>query len=218
MASTAAPAVAVDAGRDHMSTKFEPRDAADMVRLVAEYPLAWVVSAGGSGFGATPLPLLGETDAEGTIVSLLGHFALANPQVAMLRESPRATILFTGPHGYISPEPVSQPAWAPTWNYAIAQFEVDVEFIPEKNGEALERLVARMERDRREPWSIDRMGERYARMVQRIIAFRAHVRSGRGRFKLGQDESPRTLAELLAAMQDPVLADWMRDFNSGGDR
>ena len=52
-------------------------------------------------------------------------------------------------------------------------------------------------------------------MVPRIVAFRAHVRSARGRFKLGQDESVQTLTEILAAMRDPALARWMRDFNEG---
>lgn len=203
-----------------MTTSFEPRNARDLVRLIAEYPLAWVVSkndsAGSCGFGATPLPLLGETDAQGRIVSLLGHFALSNPHVAMLRASPQATILFTGPHGYISPEAVSRPGWAPTWNYAIAQFDVDIQFMPQENDLALESLVTKMEADRREPWTISRMGERYAQMAQRIVAFRGHVRTGRGRFKLGQDETPQTLAEILTEVNDPALLRWMKDFNADG--
>jgi transcriptional regulator len=195
-------------------TNFEPRSDADLVRLVDEYPLAWVVSHGDAGFGATPLPLLGETNAAGRIVSLFGHFALSNPQVAQLRAAPAATILFSGPHGYVSPEGVSQPGWAPTWNYAVAQFEVDIEFLPQQTGEAVERLVRKMEADRRDPWRISRMGDRYAQLVQRIVAFRAHVRSARGRFKLGQDESARTLEELLGTLRDPALLRWMRDFNA----
>jgi transcriptional regulator len=196
---------------------FEPRSQADLVRLVEEYPLAWVVSVGGSaGFGATPLPLLAETDAAGRINSLLGHFALSNPQVAQLRAAPQAKILFSGPHGYISPELVSQPGWAPTWNYTTAQFDVEVEFLPQENDRALELLVTRMERDRRQPWTIARMGERYVSMVSRIIAFRAHVRSAMGRFKLGQDESAQTLAELLSRLDDAALVRWMKEFNSPG--
>jgi transcriptional regulator len=192
---------------------FEPRSEADLVWLVAEYPLAWVVSRGDAGFGATPLPLLAETSESGRIVSLFGHFALSNPQVAQLREAPSATILFTGPHGYISPEPVSQPGWAPTWNYAVAQFNVEVQFLPHENDDALERLVRKMEADRREPWQVARVGERYAQMVRRIVAFRAHVQGTRGRFKLGQDESPQTLRELYSALDDPSLVRWMKDFN-----
>ena len=194
---------------------FEPRNEADLVRLIDEYPLAWVVSAGDAGFGATPLPLLAETSDAGRIVALFGHFALANPQVALLQKSSHAKILFMGPHGYISPEPVSKPGWAPTWNYATAQFEVDIEFRPQENDQALARLVARMERDRRVPWQIANMGARYDTLVRRIVAFRAHVRASQGRFKLGQDESPQTLAELLEHLDDAALVRWMKDFNSG---
>jgi transcriptional regulator len=194
---------------------FEPRSEADLLRLIEEYPLAWVVSVGGAvGFGATPLPLLAETDAAGRINALFGHFALSNPQVAQLRADPRAKILFTGPHGYISPELVSQPGWAPTWNYATAQFDVEVEFRPQENDSALERLVTKMERDRRNPWTIARMGGRYALLAPRVIAFRAHVRSKVARFKLGQDESAQTLSALLATLDDEALVRWMRDFNS----
>jgi transcriptional regulator len=193
---------------------FEPRSPADLVRLIDEYPLAWVVSLADAGFSATPLPLVAETDGEARVVALVGHFALGNPHVAMLRSSPRATVLFMGPHGYISPEAVSQPAWAPTWNYAVAQFDVDVEFIPEETGAALDRLVTRMERDRVKPWTITRMGARYDRMVTKIVGFRAHVRRTKGRFKLGQDESKQTLSELLATEKDAALLRWMKDFNS----
>src|SRR5882724_4998891 len=132
---------------------FEPRTQGDLLQLIAEYPLAWVVSAAEGGFGATPLPLLAEPAADGQIVSLLGHFALSNPHVALLRAAPQATILFMGPQGYISPELVCQPGWAPTWNYASAQFDVDIELRPGENERALEQLVHWMERDRQVPWT-----------------------------------------------------------------
>src|SRR5688572_30240299 len=76
-----------------MKALFEARGAADVTRLIDEYPLAWVVSAAGSGFAATPLPLLAEHDSSGALTSLLGHFAVSNPHVAQLRDSPWATIL-----------------------------------------------------------------------------------------------------------------------------
>lgn len=193
---------------------FEPRSDADLVKLITDYPLAWVVSNGPDGFRATPLPLLAETDESGAVRALFGHFALANPQVEMLRESPEATVLFTGPHGYISPEGISQQQWAPTWNYAVAQFNTRIELCPDENDLALELLVTKMEADRKEPWTISRLGDRYARMVPHIIAFRAHVNSARGRFKLGQDEQPQTLREVVDNLSDPTLARWMEDINA----
>jgi len=193
---------------------FEPSCEADILRLVDEYPLAWVVSAGACGFGASPLPLLAETDSSGRIVSLIGHIAIANPQVSELRSFPLATILFTGPHGYVSPELVSKPDWAPTWNYATARFDVEVEFLPQETEQLVERLVRRMEQDRPKPWTVLRMGPRYAQLARRIVGFRAHVKAVHGRFKLGQDESPRTLSDILSGLQDAALVRWMKDFNS----
>jgi transcriptional regulator len=192
---------------------FEPRTEADLLQLIEEYPLAWVVSVGSSGYGATPLPMLAEPRPDGKIASLLGHFALSNPHVAMLRSAPQATVLFMGPQGYISPELVTKPGWAPTWNYAVAQFDVQIELLPGENARALEKLVHWMERDRRVPWTIARMGDRYDLMVKQILAFRAHVRRARGRFKLGQDETPQTRTEVLKKLGNADLVRWMADFN-----
>lgn len=194
---------------------WQARDVSDVVRLVKEYPLAWIVSNGAGGFAATPLPLVAETNAAGEIVSLLGHFALRNPHVGVLRETPRALVLFNGPQGYISPEPVSRPQWAPTWNYAVARFEVDIELLPQENGLALQKLTEHAERDRRVPWTIAKMGDRYERIVSHIMAFRAHVKRVDATFKLGQDETPQTFTEVMSDMKDETLARWMRDFNPG---
>ena len=153
-----------------------------LVALVVQYPLAWLVSAGASCFGASPLPLLPEADSSARVASLIGHVAIANPQVTQLRSSPVATILFMGPHGYISPELVS-------------------------------KLVCKMERGRRKPWSIGQMGPRYAPLLKRIVGFRTHVRAVHGRFKLGQDESPRTLSDILSGLKDASLTRWVKDFD-----
>jgi transcriptional regulator len=192
---------------------FESRTEADLLQLIEEYPLAWVVSVGSTGYGATPLPMLAELRPDGKIASLLGHFALSNPHVAMLRSAPQATVLFMGPQGYISPELVSKPGWAPTWNYAVAQFDVEIELLPQENAKALEKLVYRMERDRQVPWTIAEMGDRYDLMVKKIVAFRAHCRRVRGRFKLGQDETPQTRTEVLKKLDNADLVRWMAQFN-----
>lgn len=197
---------------------FEARNDADIVRLIEQYPLAWVVSRSDPGFAATPLPLLCETDDAGRVIALFGHFALSNPHVALLKEFPGATVLFSGPHGYISPELVSKPQWAPTWNYAIAQFDADIEFVPQENDRALASLVTAMEADRREPWTIEKMGARYASMVTRIVAFRAHVSRQRSRFKLGQDETNQSLTEIVEGLGRTPLAQWMRDFNADREK
>ncbi|PNU05503.1 FMN-binding negative transcriptional regulator [Novosphingobium guangzhouense] len=192
---------------------WSPRNPAEVADLVARHPLAWVVSAGPS-FHATPLPLVADLDENGTVAALVGHFALRNPQVEALRAQPRALVLFQGAEGYVSPELVTQPQWAPTWNYAVARFEVELTFAPEENEAALDRLIAHMEGDRPDRWTVDRMGERYEPMSRHIIAFRAKVLSCDATFKLGQDERPESLAQILAGHPDARLTAAMREANA----
>ena len=181
----------------------------DVAALIAAHPLAWLVSGGPAELAATPLPLLGETDADGRIVALFGHFARSNPQVAALERDPRAAILFQGPHGYISPTLVSNPSWGPTWNYAVARFEVDIAFVPDETGDAVWRLAAALEKDSPPRWTPAAMGERYDQLLPHIVAFRATVRTATARFKLGQDEQRTTFDEIVAGLGPSELADWM---------
>lgn len=186
-----------------MTAVFDPKNAADIRRLVAGHPLGWLISR---GFNASPLPLLAETDDAGDVVALFGHCALGNPLVADFRRDPHGLVLFNGPQGYVPTRLISKPDWAPTWNYAVLRFEVEVEFVGDETREAIERLVAAMEAG---DWSTERLGARYEAMLGQIIAFRAHVRSARHSFKLGQDESAQGFAEIVAGHPDRTLAEWM---------
>lgn len=183
---------------------FDPRNPADCARLIADYPLAWLVSR---EFHSSPLPMLAEVGDDGAVVSLFGHCGRRNPLVADFRADPRGLVLFTGPQGYVSPELVSQPDWAPTWNYAVLRFIVEIEFVAAETPTAIEQLALAMEGER---WSTDRVGPRYARMLDQIIAFRAHVVSVEHCFKLGQDESARSFDEIVDSHPDRTLATWMR--------
>ena len=191
---------------------FGPRDEADLLQLIREYPLAWVVSGDAGDLSATPLPLLAETDENGRLVALLGHFARANPQVAALAHQPQATILFLGPQGYVSPQLLADRDWAPTWNFAVARFAVRVEFVPAESESALAALVDTMEHAHPSPWTMAELGTRKDTLVPKIIAFRAHIQASRSTFKLGQDERPDVLADIIAGHEDHALTRWMTAF------
>ena len=186
-----------------MTSLFDPRGAADIGRLIADYPLAWIISG---AFHASPLPLIAETDGDGAIVSLFGHCAMRNALVADFRSDPRGLILFNGPSAYVPTTLLSKPDWAPTWNYAVLRFTVEVEFVGDETRDAIEQLVAKMEDG---AWSTASLGPRYETMLDQIIAFRAHIRSAEHSFKLGQDESAQGFAEIVASHSDRTLAKWM---------
>lgn len=198
-----------------MSSAFTRYGTRDVLELIAEYPLAWVTAADGDGDHASLLPLMSEVDEEGRLTSLLGHMARINPLYERLSADPRVLILFQGPHGYISGSWMRDRRWVPTWNFAQLRIEGTMRFAPDEGDAALATLVNAMERGRENPWRVEEAGARYGAMERAIIAFHIEVRAVHGRFKLGQDERPEVLAEILARVCDPNLARWMRRFNPG---
>jgi transcriptional regulator len=189
----------------------------DVLQHVEEAPFAWLFSADDAELHATPLPLLADTDDTGRIVSLTGHMARSNPHVGRLRTSPRALVVFLGPNSYISPSWCRDRKQAPSWNYVLSQYIVDVEFSEEGGftDDALHRLVEFMERGRPHSWSVSELGDRYEQLRQAIIGFRAHVVTTNAKFKLGQNEKPEAFSDYvtaLAANGNKPLADWMERY------
>ncbi|WP_235364665.1 FMN-binding negative transcriptional regulator [Sphingomonas sp. ERG5] len=193
-----------------MTGKFSPKSPADVTDFVRAQMLGLVVSDGPGGYAMTPLPFLPQVGPAGEVVEFFGHFARANPQVAMVRDRPRALILFQGPHAYVPPAWVSTPGWAPTWNYAVAQFEVDIRLLPEENDRAIAELVSALEGREPDGWTVEAMGDRYASMLPHIVAFRATVVRAQVKFKLGQDESATAFEEIVVALGDTPLSRMMR--------
>lgn len=168
---------------------------------------------------ATAAPLRPIADSAGKLVRLEGHFARSNRHVEVLKQNPRAMILFMGPQGYVSPSWMRDRTQAPTWNYASAQYLVDIAFTnnAEKLGEHLNDLVGAMETGRPRAWSVGEMGARYELLAKRVIGFEAVIRERRVKFKLGQDERDDVFADIMSALVgggDRELHDWMARSNS----
>jgi transcriptional regulator len=196
---------------------FAPRDDADIARLIAQAPLAWVVSLGGGPPMATPLPLAVASGAQEAGLRLYGHFARNNPQVEHLRRDPSALLLFMGPHAYVSPSWMSDRTQAPTWNYACLQMQARIEFDdrPDAALEAVGRLSSLMEHERPNAWSPAEMGSRLERLARGVVAFHATITTCQAKFKMGQDERPDVFADILAGLArtgEGTVEAWMRRF------
>ncbi len=199
---------------------FAPKSEEQVLRLVLQHPLAWIVSNDSGALGASLMPLRPRVGGDGRIAALEGHLPRSNPQFAALQRDGRALLLFSGPEGYISPSWVSNRTWAPTWNFAVVQFAVDIVFdeTPARLDAHLHDLVEAMERGRPGAWKLEEMGARYDTLKRRIVPFDAKVVAQRARFKLGQDEGDGVFGEIAEGLarngQDALLA-WMRELNPG---
>ena len=114
--------------------RFSPDDVRELVR---EYPLAWVFARGAEDPAPSLLPLLGDYDALGRLVGLVGHMSRRNPLVEAFSHDPRALILFQGPSAYVSPDQAGRRDWAPTWNYAQLSIEATVRITPTETDAAI---------------------------------------------------------------------------------
>lgn len=187
--------------------RYAPAHAQDIVDLIRHYPLASIVSQRADGrFLSSMLPLLPVQAEDGSLTGFLGHFARSNPQVEQASSLPLAHVTFQGPHGYIRPNWLSQTDWGPTWNYAVASFNVEIRLQPERNEEAIEALVAAMEGTHPGAWTVAALGERYRQLTPHVVAFEATITEACARFKLGQDESERGFEEIVSALGDSPLA------------
>jgi transcriptional regulator len=196
---------------DPVPPLFRPTDD-DVTRLVEAYPLAWLVT---EPLSAMLLPMRPSYDRRGRLTALAGHLSKSGPVAERLRRKPRALILFTGPSGYFSPSWMRNRRQAPTWASASVALLCDIAFHEDDASldASLRDLVGAMESGREAEWRLGELGDRYAGLAGRIMAFRAEIVDRRAAFRLGQDEDEDTFADILGALRSNGandLADMMQ--------
>lgn len=182
---------------------FQPTSPSDLVDFVARCPLAQIVSASGCNYEATPVPLVADVDAAGSLVSFTGHFALNNPQVDMIRRNPRAIVIFLGAHGYVSPSWMRDRSQAPTWNFETAHFIVDITLMDttEEASATIERLLDHVETDGPQRWQSHELGDRHGRLLKGVVGFTATIAETRVKLKLGQNEQQDVYEDIVLGLE-----------------
>ena len=123
--------------------RFQESDKKEVFDLMYHYPFATVITQTDNGPFVSHLPLTPVWN--GGEIELIGHLATANPHSRLL-DSSAATVVFNGPHTYIT------PAWyaendVPTWNYVVAHAKGSVELKRDSNSiiECLKTLTTHVE-------------------------------------------------------------------------
>lgn len=171
----------------HEFSRYAAPSPAHELELVRRNPFALVIS-GGSPPVATHTPVLLPDNADSLDgVTLLGHMARANPHWRSL--AGEILVVFSGPHGYVSPTAYGYTPAVPTWNYAAVHVTGTTELIEDRDETlaVVEHTVRSAESLRAEPWDMTSSREKFASIVDGVVAFRVHVRTVRSNFKLSQD-------------------------------
>jgi|SRR5690606_30920320 transcriptional regulator len=193
--------------------RFAAEDPALVDALVRENPFALVVTAAGGPPVATHVPVVleGETVEGGT---LLGHLARVNPHWRSWENGTDVLVVFSGPHGYVSPTVYATDPSVPTWDYAAVHVTGTLELLGDDSETlgVVERTVTALESLRTPSWEpTPASRERFRTLLPGVVAFRVRVRAVQSLFKLSQDQDEERYGRVRAwaAAENPRLADLM---------
>ena len=162
---------------------FRQKDFDEIRRFIEENPFAFLLFPEGDEVSTTLIPMIHEVE-DGKLV-IYGHMARNNPQWEKAMDK-KVTILFFGPHHYISPRWYEIRKSVPTWNYVSVRMSGTFKIMKRKETEDfLIRLSTFLDlewrRERREKEAY------YQKMVEEIVAFRIESQTLDAVWKLSQN-------------------------------
>jgi transcriptional regulator len=189
-------------------------DQALALEVMRAHPFAILVSNDADAPFATHAPLA--ADVRDGKITLHGHIAQANPHRALLDLSPEVLVIFSGPHGYVSPSNYESREMVPTWNYIAvhAYGAVRPRATHESKDAVLKRLIADHDADYAPQWR--GLSEAYqTKMLAGIFAFDIEVSRLESKFKVSQNRSAIDRARVAAThakgnADEQGLARWMQ--------
>jgi transcriptional regulator len=169
--------------------------------FIAEYGFGLLLS---SDLQATRLPLLyqpNEDTSNPTKGRLIGHMAKANPQWRSL-DGQRVSVMFNGPHAYVSPTWYAAPPAVPTWNYASVQCFGRFTLLDDtQTSEAINQLVKHYEPEFL--GNTELMPDDYqAKLMKAVVGFHIDVDEIHAKEKLSQHKSMADQQGVLTGLQN----------------
>lgn len=185
---------------------YENSDVRQLHALIDQHPLGTWVTVGSEGIVANHIPFL--IDAQrGEFGTLVAHIAKANPVWRALADGNESIVIFHGPEAYVS------PSWypskkehgkvVPTWNYVAVHAHGPARAIHEHAWlmALVERLTARHEAGRAEPWKVsDAPADYVARRINAIVGIEIPVMRIEGKWKVSQNQPRADMQGIVAGL------------------
>lgn len=167
----------------------------------------------------THLPMVHLPDAGGPYGMLEGHVAKANPASKLLLQGGSGTIVFTGPHAYISAGWYQDARTVPTWNYVAVHAHGSIVPVIEATEVAasLARLTAQYEPHGGNWTANTHTDPGFTDKLQKgITAFQVQIEQLECQVKLSQNRSQADHVRIVSQLEasghpdDAATAEWMR--------
>jgi transcriptional regulator len=191
-------------GRMYQPRVFREEEPARLHDLVDRYSFGVLLVALPTGeIDIAHLPMLLDRDVGGK-ARLRMHLATANPIWRAALAAGRATVVFSGPHGYVSASWYETPTeQVPTWNYAV----VHAHGTPRKMErvellQLLDDLVSAHEPSAPEAWKTSVLSPALRdELLLEIVGLAIDVTTLEGKFKLSQNRSDTDRARVAEALR-----------------
>ena len=186
--------------RDDLPTLHALMRARSFATLIAAMP--------DGGLDITHLPFL--LDDDGPLGSLRAHVARANPIARAAAAGAPMTVVFTGPHSYVSPRWYATPSQqVPTWSYtAVHAHGPSKAMTSSELRVTLDELARLHEADAPDAWRLAMLPEAFVdARLQEIMGFTIAIARLDGKTKLSQNRSAIDHARVIARLRERGGAD-----------
>ena len=196
--------------RDYPLKPFRETDQAKLRKVIADYPLATVISPGEPWPAVTQLPLLFDQSGK----RLRGHLDRNNPHCERLLEGGSVYCVFSGPNHYMTPSIYPETHY-PGWNYVAVHVKGRVTPIEDPGWlEALLLDTAKHNEPAGSGYTLTPAQRNFSMLLTTILGFEIEIGEMQGIFKLAQDKGPAN-AELarqhLAEVLQHDVGDWLAE-------
>lgn len=200
----------------YIPNTFKMLEVAEKHQFIDEFGFGVVISSA-DGLSGTHLPFVLHAD-EGEQGVLYAHCAKANPHWKDL-EGQNVLVIFTGPHGYISPSWYTTKPAVPTWNYtAVHAYGAVTLLDPDATLKAVDQVVEKYEPQLLVERDIvtDQIKHK---MLAGIVGFKIALTKLEGQLKLGQNKNKDDQTGVLNALNnsnnlnDLMLSNYMQKMN-----
>lgn len=170
----------------YIPSHYRNTDTAELISFIRANVFGLLVSNGEQLPNITHLPFAVETENP---LLLSSHLAMANPHGKTLRNETQVTVVFNGPHAYVSPTLYDSQQNVPTWNYIAVHAHGKIQLCSEEEKDILlKKMIASFEPAYKKQFHA--LSDKYLDpMKKAILAFKVKIDKLEGKFKLSQNKS-----------------------------
>lgn len=183
----------------YIPAHFRNNDEEELLDFMRKNSFGMIISNGPTVPMVTHIPFT--IDKHDKQIVLTSHYAAANPHSQLLKTGDMVTVVFSGPHGYISPSLYDSRESVPTWNYIAVHAVGEYAVSPEEDKNAMLRTMIK-EYDPDYMKQYDELSPKYLQgMMKGFVGFTIRVTELQGKYKLSQNKNPNERARIAEHLE-----------------